>query len=78
MAAEGILARRLDAAGVAALFPELRLGPGEQVLYHDSAGTVLADEEMAALADAASDLGVELAVLTREVCDAADRWVGVE
>jgi len=69
MAAEGILARRLDAAGVAALFPELRLGPGEQVLYHDSAGTVLAAEGMAALADAASDLGVELAGLTTHLRD---------
>ena len=61
MAAEGIATQRLDADGLAAVFPELRLGPGERALYHDSGGTVLAAEGMAALADAASDLGVELA-----------------
>ncbi|MFI5050946.1 MAG: FAD-dependent oxidoreductase, partial [Gaiellales bacterium] len=61
MAAEGIATQRLDADGLAAVFPELRLGPGEHAMYHDSGGTVLAAEGMAALADAASDLGVELA-----------------
>ena len=65
MAAEGIAARRLDADGLAAVFPELRLGPAEQALYHDSGGTVLAAEGMAALADVASDLGVELAAPER-------------
>jgi sarcosine oxidase len=70
MAAEGLVARRLDAAGMAALFPELRLDSGEKALYHDSGGTVLAAEGMAALADAASDLGVELA--------APERVTGVE
>ena len=65
MAAEGIAARRLDADGLAAVFPELRLGPGERALYHDSGGTVLAAEGMAALADVASDLDVELAAPER-------------
>jgi sarcosine oxidase len=61
MAAEGVASRRLDADGLADVFPELRLRPGEQALYHDSGGTVLAAEGMAALADVAADLGAELA-----------------
>jgi len=65
MAAEGIAARRLDAESIATVFPELRLQPGEVALYHESGGTVLAAEAMAALADAAADLGVELAAPER-------------
>ena len=65
MAGEGIAARRLDDDGLAAVFPELRLGPGERALYHESGGTVLAAEGMAALADVASDLDVELAAPER-------------
>lgn len=65
MAAEGIVARRLDADTIADVFPELHLEPGERALFHESGGTVLADQAMGALADAATDLGVELSAPER-------------
>lgn len=65
MAAEGVPCRRLDADTIATVFPELHLQPGEQALFHESGGTVLAAEAMTALAEAATDLGVELAAPER-------------
>jgi len=61
MAAEGVAVRRLDPDGVAEVFPELRLAAGEDALFHESAGTVLAAEAIAALATAATEAGAELA-----------------
>ena len=61
MVGEGVRARRVDAADTGSLFPELRLAPGERGLYHESGGTVLASEAMAALASAAIARGAELA-----------------
>ena len=65
MAAEGIPAGRLDAAGLASAFPELRLAAGEHALHHASGGTVLAAEGLAALAAAARRSGAELAAPER-------------
>ena len=45
---------------LAAVFPELRLGPDERALHHASGGTVLATEGMEAMADAATGLGARL------------------
>lgn len=61
MGTEGVPVRRLDEDGVADVFPELRLGAGEAALFHENAGTVLAAEAMAALAEAAARAGAELA-----------------
>jgi sarcosine oxidase len=59
---EGVAARAVDARDMERLYPELRLDPGEQGLNHDSGGTVLASDAMAALAQAAQQRGVQAAV----------------
>jgi sarcosine oxidase len=49
----------VDASGLERHFPEVRLQPDERALYHSNAGTVLASEAMAALAQAADAAGVQ-------------------
>ena len=50
----------LDADGITARFPEIRPHRGEHALFHEEAGTVLADVGMRALRRRAEEAGAEL------------------
>ncbi|MGF7160353.1 sarcosine oxidase [Rhodoligotrophos appendicifer] len=58
VAAAGLPMRDIGANETRALFPELRLKPGERALFHEQAGTVLAEAGLAALLQAAVSRGV--------------------
>lgn len=60
MVACGVPFDELDARGVAARFPELRLRDGERAVFHTEAGTVLADAAMRALRLDAERAGASL------------------
>ena len=76
MEAGGVGYEDIDGDGIRARFPELRPAPGEVAIYHPGAGTVLADQAMAALRAAAERAGVELACGER-VTALDDRGGGV-
>lgn len=59
--AEGIPFRRLDADGVAALFPELTPRPDAPAVFQETAGTILADRTLAAELALARAAGVDVA-----------------
>ncbi|HEU0193383.1 MAG TPA: FAD-dependent oxidoreductase [Gaiellales bacterium] len=61
MRAVGVAHEDIDGDGVRARFPELRSAPDEVAVFHPGAGTVLADQGMAALRAAAERAGVEIA-----------------
>lgn len=56
--AAGVFIDALDGAALSRLFPEMRLQAHERALYHTQAGTVMAEEGMRALNEAAAKLGV--------------------
>jgi len=60
LSAAGMAVDELDAAGLRRWFPELRPRPDERGVFHPSAGTVLAEEAMTALAAAALEDGAML------------------
>lgn len=60
VSAAGIAIHELDAAELRRRFPELALRPDEVGVFHSTAGTVLAEEAMAALTQRAAQQGVTL------------------
>ena len=60
VSAAGIAIDELDAAGLRRRFPELAPQPGEHGVFHPTAGTVLAEEAMTALAERAVGRGATL------------------
>jgi sarcosine oxidase len=60
MEAGGVAYEDIDGDRVQARFPELQAAPGEVAIFHPGAGTVLADQALAALRAAAQRAGVEL------------------
>jgi sarcosine oxidase len=58
--AAGCPIEKLDAAGFRRHFPEMALRDGEGALFHAQAGTVMAEEGMRAMNEAAARLGVAM------------------
>jgi len=76
MKAGGVAYEDIDDDGIRARFPELHPASGEVAVFHPGAGTVLADQGMAALRAAAGRAGVEISCGER-VTALDDRGDGV-
>jgi sarcosine oxidase len=69
----------LDADGITARFPEVRPHRGEHALFHEQAGTVLADVGMRALRRRAEEAGAELSEHEAAIAlDGSDQGVTIE